>query len=78
MSALVPDFWGVELPTSDSGKLLFFVPRAPVNFDDDTNKIGYTADVILRLTTEIAAIDDGANRITLDEYLFGQNLAESA
>lgn len=78
MSALVPDFWGPTPTNSDSGKLLFFVPRAPEVVGDDADKIGFTADVVLRLTADSHAIDDAPHRMTIDEYLIGSDLAESA
>ena len=78
MSALVPDFWGPSPTTSDSGKLLIFVPRAPEVVGDDEDKIGFTADVVLRLTVDSQAIDDAPHRMTIDEYLVGPDLAASA
>ena len=78
MSALVPDFWGPVPTASDSGKLVFFVPRKPEVVGDDADKIGFTADVVLRLTADSPAIDDASHHMTIDEYLIGPDLAETA
>ena len=77
MSALVPNFWGTELSTSSAGTLLMFVSRAPA-VDDDEDKIGFTADVVMRLAIDHPSSDDAQNPIVLDDHRVDRDLAESA
>ena len=48
MSALVPDFWGKSV---DSQQVVALFPT-PTEVDDETQKIGFTADVAMRLRSD--------------------------
>lgn len=54
-----------------------FVSRAPA-VDDDEDKIGFTADVVMRLAVDHPSSDDAQNPIVLDDHRVDRDLAESA
>jgi hypothetical protein len=77
MSALVPNFWGAGPTTSSAGTLLMFVPRAPA-VDNDEDKIGFTADVVMRLAVDHPSSDDVQNPVVIGDHPIDRDLAESA
>ena len=54
-----------------------FVPRAPA-VDDDEDKIGFTADVVMRLAVDRPSSDDVQIPIVLGDHRVDRGLAESA
>jgi hypothetical protein len=74
MEALIPDFWGNGTATGETATVLSLVPDTP-EVDDDEYKIGFTADVVVRLAAEEHA---GDGTVTFLRQSTRHNLAESA
>jgi len=73
MSALVPDFWG---KSDDPQRVVTLLHVAPL-VDDETDKIGFTADVAMRLSA-IERLDEVSKSTVETEPESGPDLAASA
>jgi hypothetical protein len=77
MKSLIPDFWGNGSGTSESAALLSLVLDTP-EVDDEENKIGFTADVVVRLAIEQRTGENEDGSVTYLRQSTYRNLAESA